>query len=72
MFMAVGRGRDTALGTIGGPIFDRHKGSVSILTAFWGCSIIFTLMTLQSCFFLILPFIFSSLWPILSTTPIST
>lgn len=38
MFMIVGRGRDSALGTIGGPIFDRHKGSVSMLTAFWGCS----------------------------------
>lgn len=61
MFMAVGKGRDTAFGTVGGANFDRHKGSVSILTAFWGCFIMFTLMTLQSCFFLSSLYFFISL-----------
>lgn len=35
MCVAVRKGRDTALGAIGGPIFDRHQGSVSIWP-FWG------------------------------------
>lgn len=56
MLVAVVRGRGPVLGTVGGPIIDRHTASVSILTICGSGLHNFYSYDPQSCFSLILPF----------------